>query len=150
MMARSTSSPNESVWRAAVEAIDSQIKQLPIKSPPGDLEAEAERRAHAAKLLAPYLDVLRAGLAPRICARPEVITFLADANDRSIDAEVLPCVDGKKQPDTGFLGTLFSTCLDHHDLGWTKTGTALSRTAEAGDNGSYARRVSNGCVTGRD
>lgn len=150
MMARSTSSPNDSVSRAAIRAIDDQIKQLPIKSPPGDLEAGAERRAHAARLLAPHLDILRAGLASRVCAHPEVITFLADANDRSIDSEVLPCVDGKPQPDTGFLGTLFHSCLDHPDLGWKKTGLALSKTAQTGDNGHYARRVSNGCLTGHD
>ena len=150
MMARSTSSPNESVWRAAVEAMDEQIKQLPIKAAPGDLEAGEERRAHAAKLLAPHLDILRAGLAPRICAHSELITFLADAGDKTIDAEVLRCVDGKPQPDTDFLGTLVRSCLDHHDLGWAKTGTALTNTADPGDNGNYARRVSNGCLTGRD
>lgn len=149
-MARSTSSPTESVWRAAMDAMEAQIKQVPIKAAPGDLEAEAERRAHAAKLLAPHLEALRVGLAPRICARPEVITFLADANDTSIDEAVLPCVDGKLQPNADFLVTLLGACRDHHDLGWTKTGTALSKTAEPGDKGNYARRVSNVCVTGRD
>lgn len=144
------SSPNESVWRAAVAAMEKHIGQLPIKAEPGELEAGAERRAHTAKLLAPHLAALRAGLATHVCAAPEAITFLADANDPGIDDEVLPCVDGKPQPDTGFLTTLFHSCLDHHDLGFAKTGAALAKTAQPGDNGHYARRVSKGCVTGQD
>jgi hypothetical protein len=149
-MARAASSANDSVWRAAVAVMEQQINQLRIKPPPGELEAEAERRAHTAKLLAPHLAVLHAGLSPRMCAHPETIRFLADANDKGIDAALLPCVEGKPQPDIDFLTTLFHACLDHRDLGWTKTGAALAKTAVAGDQGVYARRVANGCLTGED
>ncbi len=144
------SSSNEGVWRAAMSAMNKQIDQLPIKADPGELEAGAERRKHVATLLAPHLDVLRAALAPRVCVHPEVIRFLADADDKSIDAEVLPCIEGKAQPDTDFLTTLFHACLDHKDLGWVKSGTALAKTAKPGDDGYYARRVAHGCATGED
>lgn len=150
MMARSSGSPNESVWRAAVAAMEKQIGQLPIKAPPGELKAVAERRVNAARLLAPHVAVLRTGLAPRVCAHPSAIGFLADAGDKGIDAEVLPCVEGKPQPDTDFLTALFHACLDHPELGWARTGMALSKTAVPGERGYYARRVANGCTTGKD
>jgi hypothetical protein len=85
-----------------------------------------------------------------VCAHPHAITFLADADDKSLDAEVVACIEGKPQPDIDFLTTLFHACLDHRGLGWTKSGEALSKTAEPGEKGSYARRVANGCIKGED
>jgi hypothetical protein len=149
-IARSTTSPNEGVWRAAIAAMEGQIQQMPIKAPPGEREADAERRKHAAALLAPHVDVVRAGLVPRLCAHPQAITLLADAADEQLDAELLPCIEGKPQPATDFLATLLRVCVDHRALGWTKSGEALSKTAEAGDRGAYARRVANGCIKGED
>jgi hypothetical protein len=150
MMARSTSSPNESVWRAAMAAMDKQLDQLPIKAEPGELEAGEERRKHAATLLGPHLDLLRTALAPRICSHPEALTFLADANDKLIDGAIALCIEGKAQPSTDFLTTLFHSCMDHPDLGWVRSGTALSKTARPDEEGAYARRVAAGCATGVD
>ena len=130
--------------------MERQIAPLSIKAEPGELEAGAERRRHAARLLAPPLGVLRTGLAPRVCANPEAITFLADADDKEIDAAVSPCIEGKSRPDPDFLETLIHSCLDHKELGWTRTSAALSKTARTDQSGTHARRVAGSCATGKD
>lgn len=146
-IASMTASLNPNVWRAAVEAISRQIDQLPIKAEPGELAAGVERRKHAASLLGPHVSELHADLAPRVCAHPEAIAFLADAGDKEIDDAVVHCIEATPNPDIDFLTTLFHACLDHPRLGWTKTGRALARSAKPGD---YAVRVANGCIKGVD